>query len=207
MPVDADVLKNKMKDARYKLLDIITNFDASGNGDGSILEPEPGQPPVIADATDKCAFLGSYNSHVLYLWQLCDDYDLLNSVKSVLPDEYSVTGSTIASCSLTSSARKKLKVADQARLDARAFTQAFDSNMSDFVSTQRSIAATQKTLAETQKSLVASKDCENMLQAIDALSRAEIELQTAIDKKDNVSITIYRKKTEMIKKQIDKMNG
>ena len=171
------------------------------------MEPEPGQEPTIADATEKCAFLGSYNSHVIYLWQLCDDYDLLNSVKAVLPDEYSVSGSTIASCSLTSSARKKLKVAEQAREDAQAFTKAFDSNMSDFVSTQRSIAATQKSLAETQKSLVASKDCENMLQAIDALSRAEIDLQQAVERKDNAAINIYKRKTEMIKKQIDKMNG
>ena len=148
------------------MLDIITKFDKSGNGDGSILEPEEGQEAYVADATEKTAFQGQYNSHILYLWQLCDDYDLLNSVKAVLPDDYSVSGSTIASGSLTASARKRLKIVDETRQEAAKFRHAFDDNMSDFVDTQRTMAQTQKSLAESQKSIAASKDCENMLQAI-----------------------------------------
>ena len=99
LPCSADILKKKMTDARYKLLDMIRKYDQSGNGDGSVLDPEDGEDPYIADAQEKCAFLGSYNSHILYLWELCDDYDLLNSVKSVLLDECVVTGSTIGTCS------------------------------------------------------------------------------------------------------------
>ena len=207
LPVCGDVLKKKMSDARYKMLDIITKFDKSDQGDGSILEPEDGAEPYIADATQKSAFQGAYNSHILYLWQLCDDYDLLNSVKSVLPEEYSVNGSTIASSSLTASARKRLKIADDTCQEAAAFRHAFDDNMSDFVDTQRNIAITQRSLAESQKSIAASKDCENMLQAIDALSRAEIDLQNASLSNNAVAVVIYKKKTEMIKKQIAKMNG
>ena len=111
LPTNAETLKKKLADCRFKLLEVIRKFDISGNGDGSVLEPEDGTDPYVADATEKCAFLGNYNSHILYLWELCDDYDLLNSVKAVLPDDCSVNGSTIASCSLTSSARKKLKIA------------------------------------------------------------------------------------------------
>jgi hypothetical protein len=93
--VNPQKLKEKWADVRGKLVIIVANYEKSGNGSGNRLDSEEdhGQTSsfTLTDNNDRQNFLGTHKPHLLYFWQLLDDYDLLKTTLMVLPHDTAAT--------------------------------------------------------------------------------------------------------------------
>ena len=69
------------------------------------------------------------------------------------------------------------------------------------------MAVTHGKMAAANEKVANVNDCDNMLKAIEALSRAEIELQEAAAQNNTAAVTVYERKVNRIKQQIKKMGG
>ena len=186
VPTTGIILKKKVSECRYKLLTIMKNYEVSGMGDGA---GDGTTEDPIMDGSDRANFLGGHPSHILYLWQLCEDYDLLESVKSVLPEEVAVSSDSVASISSTASMKKR-KAAKEEKNKDRENTVKFRKNFQN-----------------TFDSLVGTMKNDNMMQAIEALSRYEEKLHMAIADDKPALVAIFRDKVKRIQAQIEKMEG
>jgi hypothetical protein len=96
-----DKFKSKFSKMKNELVLIRTNYNKSGNGDGSAIEirnSSTGKTPedeldkeesniAMMDCNKKGSFLNGRSSAVLYLWEKAEEYDLLSTVcQQLSPD-------------------------------------------------------------------------------------------------------------------------
>jgi hypothetical protein len=91
LTVTPQKLKQKWSDVHGKLVIIVSNYDASGNGAGNRDQNDPDHGNVseftLVDNMECQNFLGGNPSHLLYFWQLLEEHDLLKNTLSVIPTE------------------------------------------------------------------------------------------------------------------------
>jgi hypothetical protein len=104
-PVTPAKIKEKLADVRAKLVVVISNWENSGNGSGqrSIDDKDFG---MYCDMTliddNRSNFLGTNKSHLLYFWQLMDEYSLLQQTMSIIPGDHSATYDSVPSTARSS---------------------------------------------------------------------------------------------------------
>ena len=178
--VNGEQLKKKLAEARMKLLRVMDKWERSGNGDGM---PNPEDPTQMIVGSDRAAFLGHDPVHILYLWHLAEHNDTLNSIKAMLPPEMGVSSENIPSV------RNGKKVS---------------ADSSDIESGRQYRTSVQKSMEDIAESMKNA----NLIKAHEALGRYEILHAEAIAEDRPASIcAIYKKKVEMISKQIVAMGG
>ncbi|CAB9512535.1 hypothetical protein SEMRO_541_G163160.1 [Seminavis robusta] len=153
--ITPDEVKRRWGDCRAKLIKIIAKWELSGNGFGQRVE-EDDEFGHMGDDELQCGenranFLDSKTKeHILYLWHVSDDQEILKNVLSVISE--SCAASTLACSSVApsdnASARKR-------KVDERALG-FFRAKMSLAMHTM-SRAAIWKELRETQEKLFESQ--------------------------------------------------
>ncbi|CAB9522913.1 expressed unknown protein [Seminavis robusta] len=153
--ITPDEVKRRWGDCRAKLIKIIAKWELSGNGFGQRVEEDEAFGHLGEDelqcGDNRANFLDSQTKeHILYLWHVSDDQEILKNVMSVISE--SCAASTLACSSVApsdnASARKR-------KADERALG-FFRAKMSLAMHTM-SRAAIWKELRETQEKLFESQ--------------------------------------------------
>ncbi|CAB9506337.1 hypothetical protein SEMRO_263_G102320.1 [Seminavis robusta] len=153
--ITPDEVKRHWGDCRAKLIKIIAKWELSGNGFGQRVQEDDAFGHLGEDelqcGDNRANFLDSQTKeHILYLWHVSDDQEVLKNVMSVIAD--SCAASTLACSSVAASdnasARKR-------KVDERALG-FFRAKMSLAMHTM-SRAAIWKELRETQEKLFESQ--------------------------------------------------
>ncbi|CAB9517520.1 expressed unknown protein [Seminavis robusta] len=153
--ITPDEVKRRWGDCRAKLIKIIAKWELSGNGFGQRVQEDEEFGHLGEDllqcGDNRANFLDSQTKeHILYLWHVSDDQEILKNVMSVISE--SCAASTVACSSVApsdnASARKR-------KVDERALG-FFRAKMSLAMHTM-SRAAIWKELRETQEKLFESQ--------------------------------------------------
>jgi K+/H+ antiporter YhaU regulatory subunit KhtT len=92
-----DKAKQKFSKLKNDLIIVKSNWEISGNGDGSLArvvrDDMDDTEMELINANDKCNFLQGKSPAVLYLWGMAEQHDLMNTVCQQLNDD-----STVDSC-------------------------------------------------------------------------------------------------------------
>ena len=97
-----DKAKAKFSKLKNDLIVVKTNWEKSGNGDGTLDESEN----ALIDANDKRIFLNGKSAAILYLWEKSETFNLLSTVVQMLDSDTSLD--TAAENDVTSPAPKLL---------------------------------------------------------------------------------------------------
>ncbi|CAB9522223.1 hypothetical protein SEMRO_1279_G258880.1 [Seminavis robusta] len=155
-PVTADEVKRRWGDSRAKLIKIIAKWELSGNGFGQrgVEEDEFGHlgDDQLQCGDNRANFLDSQTKeHILYLWHVADEAQILKNVMSVISDSCAASSeacSSVAGSEVAVTARNR-------RVDERALG-FFRAKMGLAMHTM-SRAAIFKELRETQDKLFESQ--------------------------------------------------
>ncbi|CAB9521959.1 hypothetical protein SEMRO_1254_G256390.1 [Seminavis robusta] len=118
--ITPDEVKRRWGDCRAKLIKIISKWELSGNGFGQRAEGDD-DFGHLAETQLECGdnranFLDSQTKeHILYLWHVADEAEILKNVMCVIHDSCAATSETCSSVSASVNA-----VARQKRTDERA---------------------------------------------------------------------------------------
>ena len=208
IPTSGDVCRTKLTESRYKVIQMMTNYDESGKGDGSAADEENSVIEYV-EASRKQAFMlnDSNLTHSLYLWEYFDEIQLLKSVKAFLPDELKLgDGRAPLTSKGETSAHKRQRQREEVE-DQHNFRKNFSGTFENLVNTQDRLATSQDKLANSQEALAEVGKSDNIVRVADALAETEIKLEDAIAEGDEKREKIYRRKMEIIKQQIVKMGG
>jgi hypothetical protein len=102
--IDAETVKSRLADARAKLLQVITNWEASGNGAGQrTLEDEgfghyEASTSVTQAGDNRANFINKslgHRNHLLYFWYLADKMGVLSHVLNVLSSDMAGDGDQV----------------------------------------------------------------------------------------------------------------
>ncbi len=91
--VTADQVKSWVASHKTKLLLLIGRWELSGNGDGQRIEGSPdfgvidSENHLIFGGDNRSDFLKHERSPLLYFWYMCDKYEILPQVLSLLPED------------------------------------------------------------------------------------------------------------------------
>jgi DNA-directed RNA polymerase subunit L len=107
--ITPEEVKLRMADSRSKLMAVISNWELSGNGFGQRAQDDEGfghleEEHFLDD--NRQAFIQGYRSHILYLWHLSDEEDILHSVKSALDPDCAANTDYVAEVKAGSRKRK-----------------------------------------------------------------------------------------------------
>lgn len=156
--ITREEVKSRMADSRAKLMAVISNWELSGNGFGQRTEEEDDFGRLDEDHLlddNRSAFLQGYRSHILYLWHLSDEEDILHSVKSILDP---VCAANTDSIPVVQKKAKKLKSSED---DERNFREQIRSSFDtiSFSTLCNQITQNQKNKADFEvKSVLATDD-------------------------------------------------
>jgi hypothetical protein len=119
-PVTPDKIKEKLGNLRAKLLQVITKWERSGNGCGQRQESDAtfghvDEETLIDD--DRQNFLGKEKPHLLYFWQILDDYQILSKTLSILPNDMSASSEGIPMTNVSSTNNKRKAVDEKTLLE------------------------------------------------------------------------------------------
>jgi hypothetical protein len=110
-------IREKWSDVRGKLVVMVKNYEKSGNGSGNRMETENDSGSIssfrLTDDNDRQNFLGNNKPHLLYFWQLLEEYDLLDNTLAVIPPDISATSESVPETVYTTPATKKAKVSEE----------------------------------------------------------------------------------------------
>ena len=112
-PIMPQQFKKRLSDNRYKMVKVIADWERSGSGSGmarNLLQGQSDDDDNSAgnsenqtseqevyefwDGDDRKSFLRERPSHILHLWQLAYKYDILNTVRQQLRNEFTADGSS-----------------------------------------------------------------------------------------------------------------
>jgi antitoxin component HigA of HigAB toxin-antitoxin module len=128
-----DKFKSKFSKMKNELVLIRTNYNKSGNGDGSAIETRnssTGKTPkdeldknesniAMMDCNKKGSFLNGRSSAVLYLWEKAEEYNLLSTVCQQLSPDTSFDSTEIDNVEdISLKGRKRKKLEDKNNDDA-----------------------------------------------------------------------------------------
>lgn len=152
---NAETIKKKAASARAEILCIIDKWERSGNGSGQRAEDDhefgsirrdgdqlwlvPGttaEEPEFQDGDNRANFLGGKGSHVLYLWELLDQNQMLQTTITCLPIAIGADGANVP---LARGRPKK-----PAELPARQLEEAFQKSSTEISASLRTIAEATK---------------------------------------------------------------
>ena len=112
-------IKEKLGSARCNVLRVINDWERSGNGSGQRAEADeefghvsedqlwrsPGDnEEEFMDGDNRKNFLRDLKPHILYCWQIFDDFYILQNSLSVIPAEFSASSDSV---SITNKKRKR----------------------------------------------------------------------------------------------------
>ncbi|CAB9519921.1 hypothetical protein SEMRO_1058_G236420.1 [Seminavis robusta] len=153
--ITSDEVKRRWGDCRAKLIKIIAKWELSGNGFGQRVEEDDAFGHLgeeeLQCGDNRANFLDSQTKeHILYLWHVSDDQEILKNVMCVIADSCAASSEACSSvaASVNSSARKR-------KVDERALG-FFRAKMS-LAMHSMSRAAIWKELRETQEKLFESQ--------------------------------------------------
>jgi hypothetical protein len=156
--ITPEEVKSRMADSRAKLMVVISNWELSSNGFGQRTKEDDGfgcleEEHLLDD--NRGAFLKGFRSHILYLWHLSNEEDILQSVKSVLDPGCAANTDSVPD---VDSKRKKRKSSGE---DERNFREQVSSSFDtiSFSTLCNQITQTQKSKADFEvKSVLATDD-------------------------------------------------
>jgi hypothetical protein len=155
--ITPEEVKSRMAGSRAKLMAVISNWELSGNGFGQRRQEEVGfgsleEEHLLDD--NGGAFLQGYRSHILYLWHLSDEEDILQSVKSALDPGCAANTDSIPEVEFK---RKKRKTSEE---DERDFREQVSSSFDtiSFSTLCNQITQTQKSKTDFEVKYVLATD-------------------------------------------------
>ena len=118
-----ETIKKKAATARAEILCVIDKWERSGNGEGQRNEDEndygsirrngeqlwlvPGTDSEFQDGDNRTSFLNGRGTHLLYLWELFDRNDFLQTAIEALPTSMGMDGDKVPSASAPQRRNKK----------------------------------------------------------------------------------------------------
>jgi hypothetical protein len=171
--VTPDKIKTKVAEFRANIVKMISDWETSGNGcgqrapdskkfghirrDQQWLAPR-GSVDEFVDGNNRKSFLNGKGVHLLYLWQLLDEHDLLYHTMSVIPPEY---GAGVNGVSMTQGAGA---VAASRRETEQKEAAEHRKNQKKIGSSLSSLAASSARLAASQEQLGLDRANVNLYQ-------------------------------------------
>jgi hypothetical protein len=175
-------------------MEIICCWELSGNGFGQRAQEEDEFGHLTEENfmdDNRSSFLRNYRSHILYLWHLSDQEDILQSVKSILDPACSAT--TDSTPEITPAVKKR-KLEDEERSFRRQVGASFDTI--SFATLCNQISQTQKQKADVEVRMVLATDdsvievYRRMMAEADAtISTLKARLRSEEHKKDDSGTT------------------
>ena len=170
-PIDAtSKVKDKFSEMRCKLAIIKTNYDVSGQGEGSLTNDEiaagseEGTLPSVGNFDDRANFLRVESPTLLYLWEKSIDFDLFGNLMQKISDDVAL--GDVAHAISDSGGKKKRKSPSSADTDEitrglNASTRAFNEfNLANSVRDQRDV---KNEMMQAQREIMQAQDCIDAL--------------------------------------------
>ena len=168
-----DKIKNKVAELRTVIVKMISDWETSGNGcgqraqelqqfghissDQQWLAPR-GSEEVFVDGDNRRSFLNGKGSHLLYLWQLFDDFDLLHYTMSVIPASYGASNNGVAAMQGAGAVASARRETEQKETEEHNIHQKkIGVSFSSLAASNDRLAASQESLAASQGSIASSQ--------------------------------------------------
>jgi hypothetical protein len=143
-------IREKWSDVRGKLVIIDKNYEKSGIGSGNQMETDNDSGPIssftLMDNNDHQNFLGNNKPHLLYFWQLLEEYDILDNTLAVIPPDISATSESVPETVYTTPATKRAKVSEEYLDSQRSFQSDVKTSFAEMARFSTVIAANSKLL-------------------------------------------------------------
>ncbi len=149
-------VKSRMADFGTKLMAVVSKWELSGNGFGQRAQKDKGFGHLEEEHfldNNRRAFLQGYRSHILYLWHLSNEEDILQSVKSALDPDCAANSNSVPE---VKPSNKKGKAEDDERHFREHVSSSFDTISFSAICNQ--ITQTQKSKADVEVKWVLATD-------------------------------------------------
>ena len=200
-----ETIKKKSATARAEILCVIDKWERSGNGEGQRNEDEheygsirrngeqlwliPGTSSEFQDGDNRASFLNGRGTHILYLWELFDRNDFLQTAIEALPTSMGMDGDKVPSASAPQRKNKKGERADEDQ------------------ETQKALSASLSIIARAQAQGTSADLTKRFIELSKIIRQYQVDYRSTTDEVERrimkKEIRKLEKRRDVIEKQLD----